>query len=433
MSFLHVHSCESMKSELDLFSLPSTETNYERGDWISYQSIASLNDAAPIEFVVPGRGTEYLDLAQTLLNIKVKITDRNGAALEPGTNVGPINNYLHSLFSHCDVFLNDKLISSPTHTYPFRAYIEGLINYGSDAQRSHQTTRLFYKDKASFMDEFAGNTGFIKRQAFIDNSRVVDLIGNIHADLFNQDRLMLNGVDLRVKLIRSKDVFHLMSEVPGVKSTIIEATLLIRKVQINPSILVAHNRILEKSNAKYPITRVDIKTITIATGIQSRTMDNLYLGQTPKRVIIGFVSNAATNGSFTRNPFNFGHFGHNYLSLYIDGQQKPSKPLQPDFENNLYAESYYSLFSGTGIHYSNRGISVDREEYPNGYCLTAFDTTPDLSASEDFWSLQRNSTMRIEVRFATALTEAVDCLIYAEFDNLLEVTRDRNVIVDYNN
>jgi hypothetical protein len=422
-----------MKSELDLFNLPTTETSYERGDWVTYQPIASLNDAAPIEFFVPSRGAEYLDLTQTLLNIKVKITALNGTDLAPGINVGPVNNYLHSLFSQCDIILSDKPVSSPSHTYAQRAFIEGILNYSRDAMKSHQTSRLFYKDKAGSMDSVVNNTGYIKRQTFTNNSRIVDLSGNIHADLFNQDRLMLNGVDLKVKLIRSKDAFSLMSAIPGVKSSITEASLSVRKVQVNPSILLAHNRILEKTNAKYPITRVDIKTVTIPTGLQSKTMDNLYMGQTPKRVIIGFVANAATNGSLTKNPFNFQHYSHNYLALFIDGQPKPCKPFQPDFANNNYIESYYTLFSGTGIHYSNRGLCIDREEFPNGYCLTAFDTTPDLSANEDHWTLQRSSTMRIEVRFAEALTEAVDCFIYAEFDNLLEVTRDRNVILDYNN
>jgi hypothetical protein len=407
--------------------------SFLRGDWVNYQPIASLNDATPIEFFVPSRGSEYLDLAQTLLCIKVKITATNGADLEAGANVGPVNNYLHSLFSHCAVSLNDKAVSSPTHTYAYRAYMEGLFNYGRGALKSHQTTRLFYKDKAGFMDALATNPGYVKRQTFTDASRTVDLVGNIHSDLFNQDRLMLNGVDLKVKFVRSSDAYNLISAIPGVKSTITEATLSVRKVQVNPSILLAHNRILEKTTAKYPITRVDIKTVTIPTGLLSKTMDNLYMGQTPKRVIIGFVANAASNGSLTRNPFNFQHYGHNYLALFIDGQPKPSKPLQPNFANNNYVESYYTIFSGSGIHYSNRGLFIDREEYPKGYCLTAFDLTPDLSANEDHWTLQRSSTLRIEVRFSAALTEAVDCLIYAEFDNLLEVTRDRNVVLDYSN
>ncbi|KAJ0177716.1 hypothetical protein K1T71_006589 [Dendrolimus kikuchii] len=50
MSFLHSHSCECIKSELDLFALPSTQTSIESGLWIHYKPISSLADDGPIEF-----------------------------------------------------------------------------------------------------------------------------------------------------------------------------------------------------------------------------------------------------------------------------------------------------------------------------------------------------------------------------------------------
>jgi len=73
----------------------------------------------------------------------------------------------------------------------------------------------------------------------------------------------------------------------------------------------------------------------------------------------------------------------------VDGTQIPSKPLQPDFtKEKLYTDAYHTLFSGTGIHFLNEGNSISRENYPNGYCLFAFDLTPDLSANDNtHWNL----------------------------------------------
>jgi len=50
MSFLHIHSSECLKSELDLFSLPPTQTSIESLQWIYYKSVTSLADDASIEF-----------------------------------------------------------------------------------------------------------------------------------------------------------------------------------------------------------------------------------------------------------------------------------------------------------------------------------------------------------------------------------------------
>lgn len=118
---------------------------------------------------------------------------------------------------------------------------------------------------------------------------------------------MLNGVDLGVKLIRSKDVFHLQGE-HAAHVEIIEANPFVRKVKINPSILLAHARALSFTPAKYPITQVEVKTVTIGTDIQSKSIDNIFLGQIPERCIIGIVKSRAFNGALLLNPFNFDHF-----------------------------------------------------------------------------------------------------------------------------
>lgn len=432
MSFLHSHSSECAKSELDLFRLPPTQTSIENGTSVHFKPLASLTDNAPIEFVIPGAGDEYIDLAHTMLAVRIKIklpTLSEGAAQ---INVAPVNNTLHSLFSQIDVFLNQKLISPPSQAYAYRAYIETLLNYDTSAKNSHLTTGLWYKDTADKMDSLTENDGFKKRAAFTKDGVEIDLLGHLHCDLFNQDRFLVNGVELRVKLVRSKDTFCLMSDTTGVKISITDATLLVRKVKISPTVLLAHSRALEKATVKYPLTRVDIRNVSIPKDMQSKTLDNLFLGQLPNRVIVGFVSNSAFNGTLTTNPYNFQHFFMNFLSLYVDGKQYPSRPLQPDFDSTKqYVSSYHTLFSGTGIHFQDEGNDISREDYPYGYCLTAFDLTPDLSAHTDVWNVQKQGALRLEVQFSKPLTETINCIIYAELDNLLQVDQKRNVIVDY--
>ena len=55
------------------------------------------------------------------------------------------------------------------------------------------------------------NFGLQKRASFTDEGATVDLIGRIHSDVFFQDRLMLNEVNVKVRLVRNKDSFCLMS------------------------------------------------------------------------------------------------------------------------------------------------------------------------------------------------------------------------------
>lgn len=436
MSFLHNHSCECAKSELDLFALPSTQTSIESGMWIHYNPISSLNDEGPIEFLIPGSGDDYIDLSHTLLHVKAKIINQDSSKLIADAKIAPVNNWLHSLFGQLDIYMNQKLISPPNNTYPYRAYIENLLNYGSAAKETHLSCGLWYEDTAGKMDTCDDNNkGFKKRNQLCKTSNTIEMIGQLHGDIFNQEKFLINGVELRVKLVRSKEAFNLMSPTDDVKYKvdILSASLIVRKAKINPSVLLAHEKVLAGTTAKYPVTRAEVKVLTIQSGVQSKTLDNVFLGQVPKRCIVGFVTNAAFNGNLSMNPFNFEHFKLNSFSFYIDGQQVPSKTLQPSFESNLYTSAYHTLFSGTGIHFLNDGNSISKDDFANGYCLLCFDMTPDLSAnSSSHWNLIKRGCVRLEIRFDEALHKTINCIIYAEFDNVIEINKNREISVDYN-
>ena len=437
MAFVHPNSCECNKSELDLFVIPPTQTAIQASQWIEHRPLSTVSDGAPIEFIVTGSGEEYIDLSETYLQVTAQIVKRNGSDLAQTVTagvvggedigVGPVNYWLHSLFSQVDVTLNERLITPSCNTYPYRAYLETLLSYGPAAKESQLTAALWYKDTYDKMEDQTNNEGFKKRRKWIMTSKQVTMIGKPHLDLCFQDRLLLNGVDMKMRFVRSKDAFNLMGE--G-KVIIKEASLFVRKVKVHPSVQLGHIKALEKTSAKYPVRRVETKVFSIPKGNLSANQENLFLGQMPKRIIIGLVENTAFNGDKDKNPFNFQHFDADYLALYLDGMQVPSKPLQPDFENDLSIRSYASLFMGTGIMGMDHGNHISRDEYGKGYTLFAFDLTPDLDDSGHF-QLVKHGNLRLELHFKNPLPSTINGIVYAEFDNVIEVDKARNVVFDY--
>lgn len=222
---------------------------------------------------------------------------------------------------------------------------------------------------------------------------------------------------MRPRLVRTSNAFFLMTSSKEAKINIVEASLPVRRVKVAPGILLAHARALSKSTAKYPVTRVEVKAVLLHAGVHNDTLDNARLGQLPKRITIGFVDKKAFNNTFKLNPFNFQNYGINYLSLYVDGLQIPTKPIQLDIGKTSWFVDAYFL---------NEGNRITRTSYPYGYCLFAFDLTPHLSAySNTHWNLVRHGGARIEVRFDAALTSTVNCIVYAEYDNVLEIDLSR--------
>ena len=238
---------------------------------------------------------------------------------------------------------------------------------------------------------------------------------------------MLNGVDIKMRLVRSKDSFNLIGD-GHVK--IEDVSLFVRKVKVDPSVQLDHIKGLERMTAKYPVCRVETKVFSIPKGNRMANQENLFLGQLPKRLVIGMIENKAFNGDKEKNPFNFQHFDADYLALHVDGKQVPSKPLTPDFANGLCTRSYALLFTGTGYMGHDRRNQISCEEYAKGFTLFAFDLSADLDDGGHF-QLVKQGNLRLELHFETALPETINVIVYAEFDNVIEVDKARNVLFNY--
>jgi hypothetical protein len=184
-----------------------------------------------------------------------------------------------------------------------------------------------------------------------------------------------------------------------------------------------------KYTAKYPITRVEVKNITIPKDIQS-PLENVCLGILPSRIVISFVESSAFNGTYTTNPFNFEHFNHNYLNVVTDSSLHIT-PLKPDYQNDLYIQSYNTLSSATGINFGDSGIHITRYDFANGYNFNIFDLTPDISSHEPHLNAQTSGALRIEVQFRETLKKPITAIVFMEYNNIIEIDRNRRVTLDY--
>jgi len=435
MAFVNDDSCECVTSSLDLFSVPPTQTAVEVGNYVDYHPITNVTDGSPIEFDIPASGTDYIDLSKSMLYVKAKVVQQNGHNLPPNTPVAPVNLWLHSLFNQVDISLNGTTVTTANDTYAYRAYLETLLSYGDDAKHSQLTAALYCKDTAGKFESLEldgddANDGFIWRNDYVKQSRSVDMMGRIHADLFFQNRYILNKVNIKIKLVRSRDQFCLMGD-RQYKVLIERAVLYVRKVKLSSSVFLAHAKALEQGSAKYPVRRITCKTITIPAGYYDISHKKLFTGQLPNRIVIGMVRNDAFTGSRAHNPFNFQNFGLQELAVYTDGQVGQNiKPLKVDYRNHLYVRAFNTLFSGTGKLYNDEGLSLDRYEYSHGNTLYAFDLSPDLT-DDDHFDLIKTGSVRIQAKFSEALAEPVTLIVYAEHQNLLEIDRNRNVTFDF--
>ena len=78
----------------------------------------------------------------------------------------------------------------------------------------------------------------------------------------------------------------------------------------------------------------------------------------------------------------------------------------------------------------NKAVDIRRIDYHRGYTvyfLHLCSGEPDSMAYDQV----QNGTVRLEIKFATPLSDTVSAIVYAEFENQLEIPSSGNAILDY--
>ena len=307
---------------LSLYYTPTNDTSVKNVEWVDYRPVGELRSGGALEFNISGNSSKYIDLKNTRLKIKFRILQGDGKPL-PTTagakdadrvkaSVAPINLFLQSMWRQVDLSLQQQVISPHVSTkYGYRAYMEMLLGYGMNAKESQLQSQLYYKDvmigrtRDDPLD--GGNMGLNMRARMTAGSSIVDMEGPVYNDMCLQSRYILNGVQVGLKLWPSSNQFRLMSANPKADYTveILDASLNVCMAELEPEIVIAHAETLQHGPARYFYQRTDMKSYALAKGQFSCSIDDVFQGDVPERLVVGLVPSEAFMGSYSKNPYEF--------------------------------------------------------------------------------------------------------------------------------
>ena len=331
---------------------------------------------------------------------------------------------LHSLFRQVDVDLNQKLITASVGSYyPYKAYMDVLLNSSFEESERELKTELFYKDTYGEMEnDPKNNIGFDRRWQATAGGKTAYLEGPIRMDICQQKRLILNGVRVRIKLYQQEDPFRIMcigDEHYRVEIT--DALLRVCQVKLHPEIILAHESGLARNPAVYPFWRSDIKIFTIDRGSYTWNIDDIYHGEVPCEIRLCLVSASAFSGNYHENPYNLKTYEANFIEVMVDGVSVPAQALTPNYKKQDFGEEYYTL-----IDSSRKGPCIEMKEYPEGYCIYVFRIRG--SSCGEVFPVKKGGHTRLNMRFGKALSESVTAVLYAVFPSEIYIDNARNVL-----
>lgn len=419
-----------MKSEFLAHSLPPTQSSIESTRVVEYSPIAAINNANPtqlIEFSIPASAEEFIDLDETFISVTMSYEAKKieGTTVTdlPQEKISPVNNLLHALFSKVELTIQGTNINPYSSYYPYRAYIEDLLGTSNETKNTYLSASGWLFDDT---ENFEGVSK--KRGERFKMKKKFTLYGKLHLDLAGQDKLVLNGVSIKLSLQLNAPRFYFVSDEDAhVSVSISQIKLFVLKKKATAPQMELVERMLNHSSAKYCIRRCEIKELVIPKDTKQVSLDNVFSGALPSRIILGMVENDSVNGNIKKNPFFFQNFNLNHAIVTVNGEDVPKIPYTPDFKSGKFVREYVELFHSLGKLNPHPFCNLSLKEFENGHTFLSFNLTADGSdSSSGHLNPVKRGTLRIDLKFGDALTSVISVIVFAEFDGIISIDKNRN-------
>lgn len=414
--------------QLSIFYSPPSEGSIENDKWVQIRPLSQVTHGSAVDFNISGNSMLYVDLSRTRLQVKAKVVRPGQKPFQPDEFATPINMFLQTMWSQVEVSIQQRNVSSGVASrYAYKALIDMITKANASVQSSIAATQMFYRDTTGAMESVDPksapfNQGLILRNNRFKDNKIVHMEGPLYVDIFQQNRLLLNGLQVAIRLFPNNDAFRLMSNIGDCSLEVVDMVLNVCYVKVHSDVMLAHNEALKSMTAKYFYDESLIKTYSISEGQYAHTVDNVFQGIIPKNVRVALVSSNALNGNREKNPFNFQNYNLNFCAFYVDGQSLPGEALEPNFKSKNYTDAYHSVFA------ENQSNGLTYKEYEDGYTIYTFELEQKRDASVR--SVKKRGHTKLEIRFSEKLPESVTLIVYAKFPQTLHVDESRKVILE---
>ena len=277
------------------------------------------------------------------------------------------NNTLHSLFSHVELFLNDKLISSSNNNFHHAVFVETELTTNPVGKRTW-TVCQGYRYRPNNEKNLEVKNKIMKKFADYGTCPLY-LCGARHVDFLDCERLLLPGVTLHLRLYWSPNLCALEtltdSAADAVKSldknppfvVIEKASLFVNKIVLSDTVKPSIERELTKSCAVYPYIENSTKSFIIQSGQNCFVKENIFDTEPIRRLTMCMVRNRFFRGTTTAStPFSYEKCHLQKVEL-LRGNGLPIAGTPLDSSNDT--RLLYNTITALGFERGGNGITLE--------------------------------------------------------------------------
>ena len=445
-SSAHFKSGEVEDSALDLFTVPPTNITYNGYCIVEINSTSE--SITPIEFVIPG-SRECIDFSRSYFRMDLILKKTDGGNLADASQRWLAPNAFYTIIKQPSIYVNGTLTTEQTDTYAYKAYLETILNYGTEDEETILRPQGYYSAlnypphdltanqidnthsdyKALSKERKKAVDGLLEMREKTTGGKTIQLFGLTHVDLFNTSRMLIPGVDLKMRFTLNDPKFF-MNGLTAVNTAVrlqagdLKMKFYASMVKVRSDVYnkIATDRLQRNLDVYYTTVRSEIRTYTLQNNHTNFEATDVFNGRVPDRVVVGLVYQDAFSGSYAYNPFNFPKFNVSSIKQIVEGEEYPYQPLKLNAANDqLDMSGYHRLISANCSAYRGKCM-IKPEHWGDDQHTTLYMWDNVASGCADSVQLNPKQEGRVKIAITkTAVNSLITVIVYGEFENMTQI------------
>ena len=350
-----------------------------------------------IEFEFQTDRIYYVDLRQTYLTLKLKLVKGRGYEIyntkevkkehkeeakgekeetaegdDPVPLVTHVNNILDSIFSNFEVYINNQQIYNSNGLYAHKSYSSNNFNGAISEYKGILHCEGY--DYEEFLDEIMkaplSEPFFTRRMKMFSRPDGFMLYGKLGVDFFSTSDLLDPNMKVRLRLIRARPNFYMISDTPNLSLGIVDCSLYTRRIALKDDYHKKRIDMLAYTPVEFNYLETLAETFIIPARPNQFNQENIFNNSPVRRIAIAMNTNSAFTGSYTENPFWYQQFDLRQIRILRGGQ--PTVDFDASDNCRLYVTTMKAM------NFQDDIPSIPNDNFKDHYVLVS-----DLTSMQD--------------------------------------------------
>ena len=315
-----------------------------------------------------------------------------------------VNNILHSIFSNAELYINNHQIYNSNGLYPHNFHISNNFKSTlSDCKGVLHCEGYDYEDDPENLVE---GPFFTRRMKLYIRPDGFMLYGKLGIDFLTTSELLYPNMKIRIRIIRARPNFYMISENPNVSLGFVDCSLYTRRVMLKEDYHKKRMSQLAYAPVEYNYMETLAKTFIIPARQNQFIQENIFNNAPLCRIAIAMNSNSAFTGSFAENPFWYQQFNLRDNKILIGGQ--------PIVHHDTTDNCRLYVTTMNAMNFQDDIPSIPVDNFKDHYVLV-FDLTSMQDATEhchypEFFG----QPLRLELYFSSLLENVTEVIVLGE-------------------